>query len=917
MILDRVDERADLDRLLDAAKGGLSGALVLHGEAGMGKSTLLDYAAQVAPPLPLIRIAGVEAEQDFSFAALHRFLQPFLDRLDRLPSPQSDGLASAFGLASHSPAQPFLIGLATLTVLADVASAQGLLCIIDDSQWIDSESLHAIAFAARRLQADGIAILFGLRTSAELNLALAGLPMLEVSGLPEGAAYDLLSSVVSGPLDPSVARQVVDETSGCPLALTELADELTAEQWVGVDRVSAPIPIGQRLEVHFSDQVRALSSQAQTFVLIAAAETSGDASLVRKAALELGCERDSELDAVHARFLTTAPQVQFRHPLIRSAVYVGASAVDRKRVHRALASSIDRSTDPDRWAQHLAAITMGYDAQLASDLEAGANRARERGGFVAEASLLAQAAQFTEQTELRATRLLDATAAALNAAAPDRARTLLDQARLRTNDPHLLARAQQLEGRLYVTMLQPAGSPALFLAAARHFLTVDPGQARQLMLEAFDAFLSTHYFTVDTDGTELAELALATQQPGTSRDLKALLLDGTALLLAVGYVESASDLHEAARLMREGFVSSEDAIRWGSYGARIADELWDDRTYIAWVGHVESVSRSQGALFALRNSLISLSVHNVRVGKFSDAQAYFSDCLDMIRATGGMDGLMLDIYKPLNVELQAWRGDDAETRSSVKSLIEMGQMIGMATSQCLGYHALAILELSAGRYDEALRAAEFLTDHNAIGYRSLALPIVVEAGLRSGDRAAAERALNELAVRATASSTPWALGVLKRSQALMSDDSEAEQLYEQAICHLEQSLVVTELALAYLSYGEWLRRRKRRIDARVQLRKAHEAFATMGAANFAERARTELLATGEHVNRPAAEAGSDLTPQELKIAQLASRGETNPEIAAQMFISTSTVDYHLRKIYRKLGITSRRQLMTFHRLVEE
>ncbi len=908
MLLDRGEERAALNGLINAAGDGLSGALVLHGEAGMGKTALLEYSIEAAANLQVIRITGIEAERDLSFAALHRLLQPSLDRLSNLPQPQRDGLSSAFGLASYSPADPFLIGLATLTLLADSAFERGLLCIVDDSQWIDSESLQAIAFAARRLRADGIALVFGMRTPAKVSITLADLPTLEITGLPDAAAHDLLSTVVAGPLDAGVAQHIITETSGCPLALRELAHELSADQWIGADRVSEPIPISRKLEAHFRRQFEELSPETQTFVLVAAAEASGDVSLVRRAALDLGCDEDAELNAVRGRLLSTEPCLQFRHPLIRSAVYTGASAADRRKVHRALAGSIDRTIDPDRWAQHLAAITIGYDSQLAFDLEAGASRARDRGGYAAEASLLTQAAGFTEHAGLRSKRLLEASAAALNAGAPQRARKLLSQASLELRDPLLLAQAQQLDGRLRISTVQPSLAPALFLAAAQQFLPLDSDRARHSMLEAFDAFLKCQYFTRDTDGAEIAKAALTTRRSNSLESLADLLLDGISLLLATGYVESVDTLRRAAQLLRDGPISAEDTIRWTSYGMVIADELWDDRTYIAWVEQVESVARKRGALVALQVSLIALAVHQIRIGKFSAADAYYAESLEITAATGGMASLAVDLYRPLNVELLAWRGDDAGARSAAKKLIEMGEAVGMAVAQFQAYHALAILELGSGRYSEALLAAQFATDRQAIGWRCQSLPLVVEAGLRSGNRKAAERALDELKRHATASATPWSLGLLERSQALMADDSRADALFKNSIAHLEQTLVLTDLALAHLSYGEWLRRQQRRIDARTQLREAHEAFQSMGAAGFAERARSELLATGEHTIRRAVETKNDLTSQELKIAQLASRGATNPEIAAQMFISPSTVDYHLRKIYRKLGITSRRQL---------
>lgn len=695
MLLGRDEERAALNALIDAAGDGLSGALVLHGEAGMGKTALLEYSIESASNLQVARITGIEAERDLSFAALHRLLQPSLNRLSRLPQPQRDGLSSAFGLTSHAAADPFLIGLATLTLLADRASEGGLLAVIDDCQWIDTESLQALAFAARRLRADGISMIFGMRTPSDVS-SLADLPNLEIAGLSDAAAHDLLSTVVTGPLDADVARHIITETSGCPLALRELASELSADQWIGVDRVSAPIPISRKLEAHFRRQFEELSPEAQTFVLVAAAEASGEVSLVRRAALDLGCNEDAELDAVRGRLLNTEPSMQFRHPLIRSAVYTGASPADRKRVHRALAASIDRSVDPDRWAQHIAAITAGYDSQLAADLEAGAYRARDRGGYVAEASLLTQAAGFTEHAELRSARLLGAAAAALNGGAPQRALKLLSQARLELRDPFLLAQAQQLDGRLRISAMQASQAPALFLDAAKQFLPLDGDRARDSMLDAFDAFLKCHYFTSGTDGIEIAKTALATRKSDSMESLADLLLNGISLLLGTGYVASVDTLRRAAQLLQDGPISAEDTIRWIQYGTVITDELWDDRTYIAWIERVESVARKRGALIALRVSLVTLAVHQIRIGKFSAAEAYYAESLEISAATGGVASVAVDLYRPLNVELLAWRGDDAGTRAAAKTLIEMGEAVGGAVLQFQAYHVLRSSSLVRG-----------------------------------------------------------------------------------------------------------------------------------------------------------------------------------------------------------------------------
>ena len=651
-LLDRADERAVLDGLLSAAGQGQSGALVIHGQAGMGKTALLDYAANSSASLPLLRISGVEAEREFVFAGLHRLLLSLLGHLDELPPRQQDALRSAFGLSDLAPADPFLVGLATLTLLAHTASGQGLLCIVDDSQWIDSASLQAIAFVGRRLGAEGIVLLFGYRSSTDLLTRLAGLADMEIGGLPSQAAAQLLSEVVPGLLDPRVATRIVNDTNGCPLALIELASELTEGQWAGADPLAAPIPIGPRLEAHFRRQVDALSPNTQTFLLVAAAETSGDPVLIRRTASALGCDPDAEFTAVRDRLLRTEPTIEFRHPLIRSATYAGADPKEKRRVHGALADLIDPSIDPDRRAQHLAAMTTGADAGLAAELETSARRARDRGGFAAEAELLAQAAEFSEQGADRSRRLLEASMAAVNAGAPERAAMLLAEARTGLVEPLMMAEAQRIDALSRLLQARATEAPALHLAAARQFLPVDKDRARQSLLEAFDAYLMAQQFTQDTSGVEIAEVALATSPGERASSLRDLLLDGTALLLAVGYPEAVVTLTRAAKVLRDGPNSTDDFARWFNYGLVIANELWDDGAYLAWLEKAEASSRKLGALNALHVVLLGMAAHELRTGRFSAAEATYAESLEVATAIG----LPAELFEPLNVELLAWRG---------------------------------------------------------------------------------------------------------------------------------------------------------------------------------------------------------------------------------------------------------------------
>jgi DNA-binding CsgD family transcriptional regulator len=686
------------------------------------------------------------------------------------------------------------------------------------------------------------------------------------------------------------------------LALTELTDELTSAQLAGASRLPEPIPISRRLETHFRRQVDKMPSDVQTFLLVAATETSGDPSMVRRVAAQLGCTSDAEAMAIHERLIVAEPRIEFRHPLIRSAVYAGARPEDRRKVHQVLATLIDRATEPDRWAGHITATAIGPDDVLAADLEVTAHRARGQGGYAAEALLLAQAAELTEDVAKRSSRLLAASDAALTSGAPHQAKTLLARARSGLTEPFLLAEAQQLAGRIRV-QTRPVKAPALFLDAARQFLPLDVDRSRQSLLEALDAFLITQHFTVDTTGQQIAVTALGTRDGRREPQLADLLLDGISLRLAEGYEAGVDVLSSAARWLREGPVTTEDSVRF-SFILLVANELWDDQLFAQWGAHVEGIARERGALIALQTALIGLMAHEIRAGHLSVAEAHFAEALEI---TGAM-GRDIEFFGPLNIPLLAWRGDEKGTRSAAQILIGLGSAAGSATAVGLAQNSLATLELSVGRYSAALTAAQYVTEQVVFGWAFQALPIVVEAGVRSGDLAAAKNGLDELTRRARASGTPWALGLLARSRALLADDSEAESLFDESIAYLKDTLVVTDLAQAHLVYGEWLRRQNRRIDARVQLRAASELFVAMGAAGFAERTRIELAATGERIRRRSIDTSSDLTAHELQIARMASRGSTNPEIAAKLFVSSSTVDYHLKKVFRKLGITSRRQL---------
>jgi DNA-binding CsgD family transcriptional regulator len=903
-LIDRVSERAALDHVLDAARNGLSGALVVHGEAGLGKTTLLRYAVEAAADMQHTLVSGVEAEMDLGFAALHRLLLPFLGRRETLPVPQRDALAAAFGLVAGTPPDRFVVSLAALTLLADAATDRPIVCVVDDAQWLDRESLDALAFVARRLYADGIVMLFGERAAADQRTILHGIPDLHVGALTNEHALELLDSAVSGPVERQVARRIVAEANGSPMAVVELAGELTADQLSGRQMLPALLPLSRGLEAHFLGQVRSLPADTQTFMLVAATETSGDPGLVAEVATRLGLPADAAYPAVDGGLVVLHPLVEFRHALIRSAVYRGAAEAERRRVHTAVADAIDPAQHPSRRAWHLAAAAVGPDESIAAELERSAERARSRGGWRAEVDLLSRAAELTPDRQRRSGRLLAAARAAVIAGSPQRAQALLELAEPAANDARLHAQALHLQGAVR-SLLDVRAAPSILAAAAREYEPFDIRLARETMLEALETAMIARDAAAGTTLAEVARAALAMpRDTAAAPSIADLLLDGLATRVAVGYTEAVPILRAATSALRSEDALPEGIARWANLGSFAAQELWDEEVRRGFLERLCQQEREQGALDALRFTLVTLGDCEMWAGRFATAEAYQLEAHEISLAIDSS----LGVWDLLNIQVLAWRGRDADTRAKAASLTQIAEHTGAATVAGLARVSLVVLELGAGHYPEALALARRVYEDDPLAFGNEALPGVVEAGVRADDLEAAAAALARLRERATASGTAWALGTYARSSALTADDDDAESLYLEAIELLGRTSVATELARAHLLFGEWLRRRRRRTDARAQLHTALDMFSTMGADGFAERARIELLATGETARRRTAETSNDLTPQEAQVAFLAAHGATNAEIASQLFISASAVEYHLRKVFRKLDVTSRTQL---------
>jgi DNA-binding CsgD family transcriptional regulator/tetratricopeptide (TPR) repeat protein len=907
-LVGRPAEREALSGLLTRVAKGYSGALVLRGEPGVGKTALLDetLAAGAADGMQTARLTGVEPETQLGYAGLHRFLLPFADRLERLPAPQRDALRSTFGLVAGPPADRFLVALAVLTLLGEVASQVPLVCVVDDVQWLDPESVVVLGFVARRLYAERVVLLFAVREPAGELPALAGLPELAISGLDDHAALELLASLAPGRLSPAVGARIATETGGNPLALAEVARELSPAQLAGAEALPEPLPAGGSLEQAFGRRVSRLPPETRLLLAVAAAEPGGSQALLWRAAGELGIDPDAAAAADLGGLAEVDPQVEFRHPLIRSAVYHAIPLPQRRRIHRALAAVADGEW-PDRVAWHLGMAAAGPDEAVAARLEQAAGQARDRGGYAATVTFLSRAAELSAEEGQRAVRLLAAAEAALIAGQPFQAGALLEEATPKLGDPLARAQARRLQGTLRLALGQAGEASSILLAAARAFEPVEVRAAREALLEALVATLYTGWSAGRAVLLEIAAAArsmpIAVESEASATDL---LPDGFAARAAAGYPASVSLLRRAIAQLRAGALTPREGLRWLALGCAAAAELFDDQAQHALAIRLVQLARDQGALTMLPVALVNQSVRaEVVAGRFDAARACFTEASEISAATGNPGVLgsgLAEVYE------LAWRGRETDTRRVAAAVAREATAAGRGSHRMDAQYCLAVLELSLGNYQAALQYALDVYEDDNPDVGTHVLPDLVEAAARCGQTGIADAALGRLAERALASGTPLALGLLARSRALLADDADAEVLYEEAIGHLRQCRARPQLARAHLVYGEWLRRQRRRRDARAQLRAAHDMFTSMGAEAFAERARVELLATGERARQRTAGTAEELTPQEAQIARLVSQGDSNRDIAAHLFLSPSTVDYHLRKVFRKAGVTSRTQL---------
>jgi DNA-binding CsgD family transcriptional regulator len=900
VLLGRTRECAALERLLDRLRGGESGVLVLRGDAGVGKSALSDHLCAQAAGVRVARATGVESEMEFAYAGLHQLCAPFLDRLDLLPRAQRDAVEAAFGLTSGTAPDRLFLGLAVLGLFSQIGAEQPLLCVVDDSQWLDQSSLEVLAFVARRLRADPVALLFATRPSPAADV-LAGLPELRLGGLSGPDARELLRGVVRGPLDERIARRIVVETDGNPLALLELPRGLASEDLAAGFGSAGTLPVSDLVQGSFLQRVRALPADTQALLVVAAAEPTGDPTMLWRACGRLGIGTDASAAAKADGLISIGTHVRFRHPLLRSAVYGNAPEDLRRAAHGALGAVTDADLDPDRRVWHRAHAALGADETVAQELEHSAERAKARGGLAATAAFLERAATLTADPALKATRALAAAEAKHAAGAHDAALELLALAEAGPLDERQNARAEWLRADI-VTIQSPGGEalPArLLLSAADRLEGLDPALARQAYIHAviyakYSGSAEARSLVGEVLGRRESRRTSSASSPQLASDL---FLTGWALLLTKGFPSGTDVLRDAMRRFRDDPQPDELEI-WGLWqgAADVAKALCDDETWYVLAGRWVDHAREAGALPALSAALRSLGDIELYAGAFAAAVPLFVESVAITEATGALP------FSNTELVLDAWRDGGTAAQHGITTLLDH------AIASEVQEEANAVRYNGRGQYRAALASAQRACEHHPRGGSSYALVELVEAAVRVGDQEQAKAALDLLRERTGVSDTDWALGIEARGRALLSSGDDAERLYREAIERLSRTRIRSQLARTRLLYGEWLRRERRRFDAREQLALAHEMFDAMGATAFAERAARELRATGGTVQKRSSGRSDRLTAQEEQIARLARDGLSNPEIGMRLFISARTVQYHLHKVYAKLGITSRGQL---------
>jgi DNA-binding CsgD family transcriptional regulator len=900
-VLGRHRERAALDRVLAEARDRRSATLVVQGAPGCGKSVLLEHVRVSAQGFEVVRCYGVESRMALAYAGLRQLCSPWLGCIDQLPHPQSQALKGALGLARTGGSDRFLVGLAVLNLLVLNAEEQPLLGLIEDAQWLDQATAKTLAFVARRLTSEPIALVFALRPGARAR-DLAGLAMLSVGGLERADAHTILASAVRGRLDDGVRDRIVAEAHGNPLALLELSRGVYPDEIAGgfaIPDTSSMWRIGPSLLA----RAESLPIATRQLLLTAAAEPIGDMSLLWRAAQRLHIDPGAAGPAEAAELIDFGARIRFRHPSLRAAIYHAAKLDDRRAVHRALAEATDPNTDPDRRAWHRAQASFGPDETVAVELERSADHAGARAGLAAAAAFHERAAELTVDTQRRGARCLVAAQAKLQAGAPQAARELLLAARSAPLSDLQRARSDQLEAEIAFAVNRGNEAAPLLLQAARRLEHLDPTAARDTYLQALSAAMFAGRLATGAFALDVARAALAgppAAQPPRPADL---LLDALAIRFTEGLAAAKVSLRRAIGAFTASHVSLADESRWLWLACICAAELWDDESWYRLSARYVTCLRQTGGLSELPLALASRNAVVLLAGELAEAV----QLVDEIYAVG--EATRSNLVPSGAVLLAAWRGQVATVESlaagGLREAEQRGEGIGVGVVQA----GLALVYNSVGRFADAFTAATAASDFpDDLVSSYWGLTELIEAGTQTGNEDRAGTALQRLSAAADASHSEWALGTEARCRALLTTGHDADDLYREAIDRLTGTRIRAELARAHLHYGEWLRSEQRHGKAQEQLRIAHDMFTLMGIEALADRSAQGLRATGENVRGRSAGIGADLSAQEFQIARVAGEGRSNLEIGTRLFLSPRTVEWHLGNVFAKLGITSRHEL---------
>lgn len=898
-LVGRGAERVVLDALLADLHTGSSGVLVLSGEAGIGKTALLDDLANRVADARVVRVSGVESEVAFAFAALHQVCTPISDRIVQLPAPQQSSLRRAFGSEAGPPPDHFLIGLAILGLLSDAADDRPLLLLIDDQQWLDDVSAQILAFVARRLRAEPVGIVFTTRSAGP---ELAGLSVHRIGALGDDESAVLLASVLEGPIDVRVRDRLIAESHGNPLALLELPRSLTRDELAG--GFGPPgVPTSHNLEETFRRQLQALPRPTKLLLALAAADPAGEPTLFWKAAKTLQLTTDDASAAIEAGLLRIDSRVQFRHPLVRSTAYRGVPLSDRQIIHRALALAIDPAVDPVRRAWHRGHAAVGPDDTIADELQTSADLVMARGGIAAAAAFLERASMLAEGAVRRADLALSAALAKAQAGVLDGARELLALAEAAPLSEPQRAEADLVRSQLAFIVNRGNDAGPLLLAAARRLHTAGPVRARDIYLDALLAAIFAGKLASDGGVLEVSEAAVSATTGLEDPRSVDLLLDGMCTQHSRGFDKGLAAARQGIQKFGTDLTIQQE-LRWMFLACVAAAHLWDLPALAKLAERYLLITRETGVLSELPLALSCRYSPMLFSGQLDHAARAVEELDIAIEAMGNN----MTAYGAIS--LAAFRGEQSRVHElatvMTANALRRGEGIGLTVVQW----ATSVLYNSFGDYrrafDAGLEATSYPGDCTSSGWAMVEL---VEAASRIGESARARETFDQLSDMTTASGALWGLAVETRSRALLSPDDTAEQHYIDAVRLSDQAGLGPDLARAHLVYGEWLRRQRRRVDARAELNIALTLFDSMGLQGFSERARRELTATGQQARkRTVQQDNAELTAQEAQIARLARDGLSNPEIGARLFISARTVQYHLSKVFTKLTIRSRNQL---------